>query len=182
MEQVNSIKNSFVEIALKAAELRWCTEPYCTTCGNQEIRNELRKISKDGGFELAKQLSELSPSDIVNLPNWDNCIRLAFFEIVLLGPKEKVLEAWFSKLDKEIYFADVILFYIIRSLSFEMSVTKEWINKCISLAIDFKNESLIESLIWTLGVNINKYPNLFEIANKMTTSDKIKRALRKITL
>lgn len=169
--------NKFSEIVQKAQKLGWCTIPYCTTCGNLEIRNEFRKISEDGGFELSNQLAQLSPSEIVNLPNWEDYIRLAFIEILLPGPKEKILEAWILKLDEEIYFADVVLFYIIRSFPLEMTITKDWINKCILLAINFKNESLIESLIWSLKKNVSDYPSLKDIAMNMTASVKIKKAL-----
>ena len=170
------MSNTFVEIVQRASQLGWCTRPYCTTCGNQEIRAELRKVAGESGFGLAEQLSQLSPSEIVLLPDWDNGIRLAFFEIVLPGPQERILESWLERLDKEIDFADVVLFYIVRSLPFGQSVGTRWIEKCIPLALDTHNESLIESLLWILKGNVNNYPALYNLANQ-TKSPKVAKAL-----
>ncbi len=171
------MNNSFVEVVQKASQLRWCTQPYCTTCGNREIRGELRQLAGKGGFELARMLSELRPPDIVALPNWENCIRLAFFEITLPGPQERVLESWVNYLDREIYFADVVLFYVVRSLPFGQSVGKLWIDKCISLALSTQDESLIESLLWTLGKEVDTYADLFNLAHQMKAFPKIAKAL-----
>ena len=160
-----------------ASQLRWCTKPHCTTCGNREARARLKAIAFDAGFALANQLSELTPSEIVKLPNWDDCIRLAFFEIPLPGPQEKVLTSWLHNLHNDVQFADVVLFYIIRSLPFRESIGKDWIEKCVSLAIDTKNESLIESVLWTLGAKAKNYPAFLELAGQLTLSPTVVKAL-----
>lgn len=170
------MSNTFVEIVQRASLLGWCTRPYCTTCGNQEVRAELRKVAGEYGFGLAEQLSQLSPSEIVLLPHWDSSIRLAFREIVLPGPQERILESWLERLDKEIEFADVVLFYIVRSLPFGESVGARWIERCVFLALDTHNESLIESLLWLLKGNVNNYPALYNLA-KQTKSPKVAKAL-----
>ena len=96
---VFKMSNQFVEIVQKASRLGWCTRLYCTTCLNHELREEFRKLAGEVGFELAEQLAELAPSEVVLLPNWENCIRLAFLQIALPGPQQKVLDAWANKLD-----------------------------------------------------------------------------------
>lgn len=171
------MSDTFVGIVQRASQLGWCTRPYCTTCGNREVQAELRKVAGEAGFELAEQLSGLSTSEIVSLPNWDDCIRLAFFEIILPGPQERVLESWLHNLDKEVYFADVVLFYIVRSLPFGQTIGARWIEKCISLALDTRNESLTESLLWTLRGKVNNYPALHNLAKQMTSSPKVAKAL-----
>lgn len=169
--------NIFIEIVHKAEQNNWCTIPYCTTCGNTEIRNELRNIAGLGGSELANMLSEIAPSEIMKLPNWTDCIRLSFFEITYPGHQEKVLNSWLINLENQVYFADPILFYVVRTLPFGLSVGKNWVVKCVSMATETKNESLVESLIWTLKEKIREYPDLLHLAQQLTSSQKIRNAL-----
>ena len=70
--------NPLVELVLLADQRGWCTRRYCTTCGNRDIRARLDEFAQDGGWELARMLSELKPSEITSLPNWDECVSLAF--------------------------------------------------------------------------------------------------------
>ena len=173
------MNNLFVEIVRKASELRWCTRPYCTTCGNREVRTELRNIAGKNGFQLADILSALKPAEIVTLPNWQDCVQLAFFEISLPGTQEKVLESWLPEIDNQIHFADVVLYYVIRTLPFRESVGKNWIERCIALSNTSRNESLVESLLFVLGRKSEAYPDFLSFARQFESSPKIQKALRK---
>lgn len=173
---VFKMSNQFVEIVQKASRLGWCTRLYCTTCLNHELREEFRKLAGEVGFELAEQLAELAPSEVVLLPNWENRIRLAFLQIALPGPQQKVLDAWANKLDREIRLADIVLFYVVRILPFGQYISSRWIDKCISLALETRDESLTESLIWTLGRKVIDNDPLSGLVKELAASSKIKYA------
>ncbi len=52
------------------------------------------------------------------------------------------------------------LFYFVRYLSESSEVRDSWITKCADLAVQSQDESLIESLIWTLRSNLSNYKQL----------------------
>jgi hypothetical protein len=72
---------------------------------------------------------------------------------------DRILTAWLPQLDRHIRLADLILFHYVRrgALFAPMSVEvlQQWREKCVDLAVQTKDESLVESLICTLG----KYRN-----------------------
>lgn len=169
--------NDFAQLVRKASELSWCTRIYCTTCANGEFRNALKQIGGDS-FGLAQALADLDIDEYVRLRNWDDCLRIAFLYLPFPGQHEKILNCWVSKLNRNIRFADVVLFYIARSLPFGKEVSRTWISACVDLATSFKDESLIESLIWVLRSGVAEHEELLSIAQSLgATSFKVKRAL-----
>ncbi|MDB4712367.1 hypothetical protein OAF35_06820 [Verrucomicrobiales bacterium] len=58
-----------------------------------------------------------------------------------------------------------------------VEIRNKWIDECKRLAIMTENESLLESLIYTLGTSIGDDKELREVIDrKLTDSEKIKRA------
>ena len=87
------------------------------------------------------------------------------YRLAIYGEKsslDPVLEAWLPKLGQHIRVADVILFYEVRrgALFAQMSldVRKRWVQRCIELAIETKDVSLIERVerIWKQIDNLQR--------------------------
>lgn len=172
------MNNEFAQLVKKASELNWCVRIYCTTCGNKEFRNALEQIGCGNSFEFVQKLADLDIKEYVGLRGWDDCLRIAFLYLPFPGQHEKVLNAWIAKLDGEIRFADVVLFYVVRTLPLGKEVGKSWISACIALATPSKDESLVESLVWVLRSELSLYEALLNLAKNMSaTSFKVRRAL-----
>ena len=52
----SSANNELSGLLDLARNSRWCTKPYCTTCGSNQFRNALSQFDRE---DLIKQLSEL---------------------------------------------------------------------------------------------------------------------------
>ncbi len=172
------MNNEFAQLVEKAAEMNWCTKIYCTTCLNSDFRRRLEQLAGGTGFGLVEPLCSLEVRNYTRLRDWDDCLQMAFMHLPLPEQREKILEAWLEKVNDNIRFADVVIFYIVRSLPSKMKVQKSWIEACASLACRSEDESLVESLAWTLRSDISKHPDLFQIAKALSASSfKVRRAL-----
>ncbi|MBC7929889.1 MAG: hypothetical protein H7Z38_04905 [Rubrivivax sp.] len=174
------MNNEFAQLVKKASELNWCTQIYCTTCANGEFRKDLKQLGGGNSFELAQVLADLDIDEYSWLRDWDDCLRIAFLHLPFPGQHEKILSSWIPKLNKNIRFADVVLFYIVRSLPFGIETSRAWISACVNLAVNSKDESLVESLVWVLRSELPKYDGLIHTAKHLSaTSFKVKRAMIK---
>jgi len=172
------MENQFAQLVQKSAELNWCVRIYCTTCGSMDFRNSLKEITENSGSKLANHLYDLKIEEYTRLQNWDECLRLAFHELGSQSLQTQVLYNWLSSINKNIRFADWNLFYFVRHLPDDSPIKNEWVSKSIYLALDTEDESLIETLIWTLRADIAKFEQLKQVAiAKSLFSSKIKRAM-----
>ena len=139
---------------------------------------QTRSLAGGAGFGLVEPLCSLEVSSYTRLRDWDDCLQMAFMHLPFPGQREKILEAWLEKVNDSIRFADVVLFYILRALPSKMKVRESWIEACASLACRSKDESLVESLAWTLRSDISERPGLFQVAKELSASSfKVRRAL-----
>lgn len=173
--------NSFIETLRNANQQRWCVKPFCTTCGAQDFRAALRKLAGANGKGLVEALSSLDLSELRTLSEWDDAIRLALGEINQAPHMDEVLRAWLPHLQENIALADVVLFYFVKrgALFAPMSVEilRVWIDACVKLAVETRNESLLESLVYTLGARVKSYADLNAvIALISSSSSKIRLA------
>jgi len=143
--------NRFLNILESARDNKWCMNLYCTTCGATEFRSAMKQL----GDGLADELASLDLSVLTEIPNWDETIRLVLDDIRKTELMDRVLTAWLPQVDRNIRVADVILFYYVRrgaiNAPMSLEVLQQWRTKCVELAVRTQDESLIESLIYTLG-------------------------------
>jgi len=165
-----NVNNEFVELVLKAKANKWCTRWFCTTCGSQHFRSALKEI---GAEELSEALCSLTPSEIMALPNVDDCLKISFNDMRSIELMERVLDSWLDSADDHIRFVDMVIFNIMRGLGFFGETREKWINKCVELAIKTRDTSLIESLLLTIGGGISSYLELVKIIKEKTESSKI---------
>jgi hypothetical protein len=145
--------NRFLSLFQLAIQNQWCMTPSCTTCGTRDFTNALRQF----GAELADHLANVDLSELEMASDWEGALRLSLDEIQTANLMDRVLLMWLPQLERHIRLADLVLFYYVRrgALFAPMSigVLQQWKAKCIDLAIHTGDESLVESLICTLGKN-----------------------------
>jgi len=176
--------NQFLEIVDMAFKNHWCVNPFCTTCGTMDFRNALRDLNNSDRSNLVETLSTVDIHELNRFPNWDNAIRIALGEIKKPSDMDTVLRSWLPHLDSNVALADIVLFYFVRrgALFAPMSieVLYEWRVACISLALKIKDESLLESLVYTLGSEIQNYKDLWYLIEGISDkSQRIKLALQR---
>ena len=158
---------TFTEIINLAEQNQWCVRPNCTTCGSHEFREELKKLTGEHGAGIADALCATSVGALQNLTNWDDAVHVALGEIDEARDMDRVLKSWLPTLQSNIELADLVLFYFVKRgaifAPMSVEVLNEWINACKGLAIITKHESLLESLIYTLGDRIGDEQELMKI-------------------
>lgn len=173
------MNNPLYDIIRKAHEQKWCVTPYCTTCGAREYRNALRELSGSMGGDLADALADIDLQEISLLPNWQDALLVAIMDLPISQHVEDVLNAWLPKISDHIVFADLILYKIIRYMRKDNATRSNWIERCIDIAINSRNFSLIESLLLVLRRDAWDYPKLIAIAKEYAkTYAQMERALR----
>ena len=172
--------NPIVATIRTALECSWCMTAYCTTCGNHEYRNALRKIGGPLGGTLADALEAIEPREITRLPNWQNAIHVAILTLPISVQVSGVMEAWLSRAYEDVDFTDFILFAIIRrSYPKSSHIRQQWIDECTRMAVETEHFSLTESLLIVLRERAQDLPKLVEIGRRHAMkSEQMRRVLR----
>jgi hypothetical protein len=172
--------NPFLEIVRTANNHNWCMTPDCSTCGALKFRQAFRQLGEQivGGF--ANALADLTPSEIVKERRWQGALLIAIMELPYQFQLESLIQAWLPKVNDSLKFSDFTLYKIVTRLSKESPVRKEWINKCIALAKDDKDFSLIESLLLVLKGASLEHPDLIAIARGHQSSNQMRKILRNV--
>lgn len=171
--RVNPMSNPFLNIVREATRLKWCTTLHCTTCGATEYRKALRNLGGALGGPLADSLADLDLKEITKLPNWQDAVLIALMELSSSIQVEGILNAWISKSkDDDIDVLDLILFKVIKNLPPNNLLRVQWISRCIKLAIQTKNPSLVESLVLVLKHEFVNNSELFAIASDIARDSK----------
>jgi hypothetical protein len=162
----------------KAREQRWCTKPYCTTCGAIDYRKSLKNLAGPLGEGLANALADINPQDLISIPDWQDAILVAVIDLPIASQVEGVLKVWLPKITDNTFFADFVLYKIVRNLPANNETRNRWIESCMALALSTRNFSLTESLILVLRHNALNYPDLIAIASEYAkTSAQMRRVL-----
>lgn len=173
------MSNPLLNIIRKAHQLKWCTTPYCTTCFASEYRNSLKELVKTLGGELANVFKKINPQELTSIPNWQDALLSAIIDLPISLQEEDILEAWLSKTTDNIFFADFVIYRIVRNLPKDSKIRNRWIEKCTTMALSTKNFSLIESLILVLRQDVLNYPDLIAIVKEYAiNSAQMRRVLR----
>lgn len=163
----------FIELIETAIKNRWCTSPYCTTCGCYEFRKALMDISeRDFCGTLIDDLCSLDVVELTSYPIWLNCLRLYTHTIQFPGQYPIFLRAWLPQMERSVRFADGVLYHVVRKLQEDFPEKRSWIEKCIDLALRTTDHSLIESLLLCLKGNVSEHPKLIRLAEKIAVVDK----------
>ena len=174
--------NPFFEILTEAVQNNWCIDPDCTTCGAQDFRRALHSPTALRNQSLTDVLKSLEINELRNFRCWEGTVRIALNEIRNASDMDQILQAWIPQLSENIRLADIVLFHFIRRGALftpvSIEVWQKWVDNCISLAFATKDESLLESLVYTLGSSIKNNLELWElIVQASKNSRSLQRAL-----
>jgi hypothetical protein len=170
--------NRVIQLVREAAVRNWCLRPFCTTCCNMNFRRALEGIS-----DLTLELVSLDISELHDLPNGEVC--LTIITSTQRVDWDRILAAWNPRIGEDARLADLVLFRIIgRNLPFQRSqAMRDWIAVCAELAVKTKDASLIESLVYVLGVHgegLSAYPTLLTVAREVgEVSNRVRQAMAK---
>ena len=150
--------NSFIELIHAAERRNRCVKRggYCTTCGMQDVHDALSHI------DLDQALRSLDLHELWSIPGWDK-----FLQAAARHPefdRLPLLESWLPMAGRRIRFADIVLFYFVRPTT---PLFQPWVDTCSELALRNGDESLMESLLYTIRERFRGYPELFELALSM---------------
>lgn len=175
------MSNPLIDIMKEGNERQWCMRYHCTTCGAREYREKLKELGGPLGGPLADALSQIDIQELVAIPDWENGLLIAITDLPMMSMHvEKMLKAWIPQIPGNIYFADHILFYLVKYLPGGSRIKTDWINSSIAAAVETKDSSLTESLLFVLGNQAEDHSELITIAKEVAGySPKVKRALRK---
>lgn len=168
---MNDFSNRFINIITKADDERWCTTPYCTTCGSHQYINELETTIKTVEFEdICNDLIKMDLIKLKSLPNWDNCLTILF---QLINPfHNKILNKW-----SEI--KDLPLAIILFLDYYDIYNTEE----LLEIAYETESTSITIKLLKTLQGKAMYHSKFLKIANKLAENDKqITKLLRRHNL
>lgn len=132
-----------------AHERPWCLDPECTTCSGQDFRRALRRLDRDHGlgFGLVDALKRVDIGELIQIPNWSQCLRIALHELPLPGQAASVIKAWLSLIRNELEFVDHVLFDILCRQNVPSDIRQQWIGLGVRLAIESEDGSLMESML-----------------------------------
>jgi hypothetical protein len=122
-------------------------------------------------------LANLDLDEYTELGKWLDCLRIAFVDLPFAPQRVDALKHWLCYARTNVRFADGVLYYIVRYISGD--ARESWIASCVDLALESRDASLVESLIWVLHSDLAHYPKLFDAAHDLTTSTMVRTALRK---
>jgi hypothetical protein len=103
------MSNPLLDIIRKAREQKWCTTPFCTTCGALDYRKSLKELAGPIGGGLENALEEINPEDLASISDWQDAIVVAIMDLPISLQVEGVLKAWLPKAPDNIRFADFVL-------------------------------------------------------------------------
>jgi hypothetical protein len=148
----------------------------CTTCDAGDYRTAVRALAES----LAIELGRIDLHALQTVPEWRDGVRTAMVEVPLTQ-REAIFKAWLPQVRSNIAVADWVLFYCIRPGILFTGMSKEtraeWVRACVELAVDTHDESLVESLIYTLHGKQHENQELREvIAAVEETSPRVRMA------
>lgn len=176
--------NPVVQLLRRADRERWCVRPWCTTCGGQAYRNALAGLQDRLGDDFGRALGEIDLWEVQQLRRWSDLLRTTLQVAVATGQLGAVLRAWLPEIGLHPRVADVVLFYFVRRGAFfaglSVDTVRAWIDACVVMAVEWADESLLESLLYTAPSSLLDHPGGREVAEEVAQRDqKVRRALRK---
>ena len=173
--------NRVIQLVREAKSRDWCVKPFCTTCGNRDFRQALKTVP-----DLTTELVGLDIDDLGRIPCGVDCLTI----IMQTQDVEwdSILATWMPRVADNVRLADAVLFRVIgRLMPFQRTQTMQnWIQSCIELACKTKDTSLVESLVYVIGVRgegIEERPDFLAVARDVGEhDDRVRRALAKAGL
>ncbi|MBN2466448.1 hypothetical protein JXD38_12580 [candidate division WOR-3 bacterium] len=165
-EALECAGDRILQLVREAEAKGWCTRPFCTTCGNGELRSRLAAIP-----DLTEHLIRLNLDEIVSGPSGVDSLTIMM--LTQSVDWDQVLEAWMPRASENTRLLDLVLFRVIgRRMPFQRSQPmKAWVKASVERACRSGDESLVESLVYVLGVSgegLDAYSELVAVARDLS--------------
>jgi hypothetical protein len=176
--------NAFLDLLKTAKRENWCTKPGCTTCGSTQYRSALQKLASQDGTPLARAMAEADPGQVMlAMCNPDAVIMATRF--LHRGQLDEVLSAWLPGLGPNPRLADHVLFYLIRSgtliSGISPEVARSWVDACFDVALNGRDNSLVESLLYTVPERCQERDGFMALAAELGEGNpRVKRAMNRL--
>lgn len=168
------VDQAFKDLIRHASSESWCTRWGCSTCAAHDFRKALAAL--DGGAVAALSSADLGA--LTRTASWRDCVLLALWDVGSEG-RSRVLQAWLPRVRTHIRLADVVLFYVVRRMPLDRETASEWVQACEEIAVDARDVSLIESLVYTLGAGVAEHPGLLALSQQIAGEHgAVQKALR----
>lgn len=160
------ISDNAIDAMLRMARAEsWCLSWPCTTCGAHEVASRYAMLARDGDTFVAMLLVS-DPTLWLALGTASAPLALIPHHLVGEGLLERLLAGWAQWIEDEPRFADAIFFRIVRQMQ-PGSVRSMWTRRFRAEALRLKDPSMLESLLWGLGMEAARDPELLAVVRSL---------------
>jgi len=196
---MNRMKQHFSDFG-RASECNYCRH-YCAKCYFQFVKEFIEPMEKangtlpEDGFpngmwwdrimefpgvkgHLVSELENLPLSEFMQLQHWAGQLCIGFAMVKDGGLQAGILRRWLATCPDNIQFVDVVIFYLLPPIMGDETLRQAWLSKAVNIAVAQRDISLVESLVWRLREDLEKYPDLLKLATEFQkTSPSISKAM-----
>lgn len=148
---------------------KWCYKYGCSTCGCGEFRNHINICLKEDKEGFLKSIYDYDFTGIDNYKEFTIGIYLVCLHLNYLksyGLADSILAKWVERSDLTVRLADYA-FYRIAGYSRNIPLKRKWVDKCVELANQSNDISLVESMLIVLREKAKDYQELLDLANDL---------------
>jgi hypothetical protein len=113
---------------------------------------------------LAGQLEHLPLSAWYGLPEFGGAIYHCFSVLHNRELVDQILDNWLSRLDGHYRVADAVTFYVVRDGQSSGRVHDAWLRRSEAMAVESRDPSLLESLVYACGAQLREHPDRLRAA------------------
>src|SRR5471030_784494 len=147
----------------EAGRAHWCTTWHCTTCGVTPWRAGFQRLARTPQ-QLVAELEQLPLSAWYDLPEFGGAIYYCFSVLHHRELVDQVLNNWLHRLDGHYRIADAVTFYVVREGQSSEGMRDDWLGRSEAMAVESRDPSLLESLVYAYGTRLREHPELLRAA------------------
>jgi hypothetical protein len=174
------ISSTIADVIEQARRDHWCTKRHCATCEPTSWCSAVQELAQRPE-RFARDLARLPVHAWYDLPELGGAIYHAFSVLPRRDLVDQVLQSWLTQLEGHVRIADAVTFYVIREGLSSERLRHEWLRRSESMAVETKDPSLLETLLYALGDEIVDHPQLLRAAELMRRGHApLDRALKRV--
>jgi len=113
---------------------------------------------------LAHELQQLPLAAWYDLPEFGGAIYHCFATLPSRALVDQVLGDWVSRLAGHYRIADAVTFYVVRDGQSSERLRDDWLRRSEAMALESRDPSLLESLVYAYGTDLHEHPELVRAA------------------
>ena len=170
--------HSLSELLQCAAAERWTTDSRKADDEARPLRDALAELVTADAPRFVEDLCEVDPADLYLIEGWAGALFHAF---ALLEPVQiqLVAERWHERFRADVRIVDWVLFQLVRTGRISPPLSTAWLNSASALALDTRDPSLVESLLYVLGPEFGGRDDLRRLAKRLKYHPPLRHALKR---